>query len=119
MGFRLFNDRITKHDFEDVIKRVESKLTSWKGRLLNKPSRVVLASAVINGLPSYGMQIQWYPQSIYHYLDRTASRFIWKGADGSGMHLVSWSKMTRHKKFGGLGIRVARNQNIALLSKVI
>jgi hypothetical protein len=35
------------------------------------------------------------------------------------MHLVSWDKMTRHKKLGGLGIRIARFQNVAILGKLV
>lgn len=33
--------------------------------------------------------------------------------------MVSWSKMTKHKKNGGLGIRLARHQNVALLGKIV
>lgn len=119
LGFRLHQDRVTKKDFEDVVSGVESKLASWKVRLLNKPGRMVLANDVINSLPSYGMQIQWYPESICQYLDKVAAHFIWKGVDGKGLHLVSFNKMFRKKKHGGLGVRVARYQNVALLGKNI
>lgn len=117
LGFRLHQGRITKQNFEEVVDRVESKLASWKGQLFNKPGRMVLANVVINSLPSYGMQIQCYPESICDSLDRVAARFIWKGVDGKDLHLASFNKMTRKKKNGGLGIRVARYQNVALLGK--
>lgn len=80
---------------------------------------MVLANALISALPSYGMQIQWYPQAICDYLDKTTSRFIWKGSEGKGRHLVSWKKMIRSRNLGGFGTRAARNHNTALLGKVV
>jgi len=46
-------------------------------------------------------------------------KFIWKGNDGKGVHLVGWDKITRPKSLGGLGVRVARNANTALLGKLV
>jgi len=65
------------------------------------------------------MQTQWYPQSICDYLDKVSCKFVWKGSEDKGIHLVSWDKMTRHKKLGGLGIRIARFQNVALHGKLV
>jgi hypothetical protein len=63
-------------------------MASWKGRLLNKAGRLVLATAVINSIPSYGMQIQWYPQSVCDYLDKVAGRFVLKGSENKCIWLV-------------------------------
>jgi len=84
-----------------MVDHVESKLASWKGRLLNKHGCLVLATVVLN---SYGMQIHWYPQLVRDNLDRVSRRFVWNGFDDKGLYLVSWDKMTRHKKFGGLPV---------------
>ena len=35
------------------------------------------------------------------------------------VHLVKWNTITRKRKNGGLGVRVARFQNVALLTKLI
>ncbi|PNX93660.1 RNA-directed DNA polymerase (reverse transcriptase) [Trifolium pratense] len=90
-----------------------------KGRLLNKLGRNVLVNSVISAFPTFGMHIQWFPQSICDYIDRVAACFIRKGSDGNGLHMVSWKQMTKHKKNGGLGVRVARHQNTALLGKMV
>jgi len=76
LGFRLYQGHITRQDVVDGVDRVESKMAPWKGRLLVKPVRLVLATAVINFIPSYGMQIQWYPQSICDFLEKTAYIFV-------------------------------------------
>lgn len=79
----------------------------------------MLANSVITFLPSYNMQIQWYQESICDYLDRAASRFIWKGSNSKGLYMASWNKMTKLRKHGGLGIRVVQHQNVALLGKIV
>ena len=33
--------------------------------------------------------------------------------------MISWDKMTRHKKLGGLGINISRFHNVALLGKLM
>lgn len=61
LGFRMFQGRTCKEDFEAILDRVNGKLASWKGRLLNKPSRTVLANAVLSAIPTYSMQACWFP----------------------------------------------------------
>lgn len=119
LGFKMFNGRITKASFGDVIDRVTSKLASWKGRLLNKPGRLTLTNAVLSSIPSYGMQIQWFPQNVCDHLDRISQDFFWRGTSNRGMNLVKWSVVTLPKKNGGLGVRTSRLQNIALLGKLV
>jgi hypothetical protein len=115
----MLQGKAKKQDFLGVYDRVAAKLASWKSRLLNKPGRVVLANSVISSLPSYHMQIQWLPQGMCDDLDRTVRRFIWKGTGDSGMHLVGWNKISQPRRFGGLGVRIARFQNVSLLGKLI
>jgi hypothetical protein len=119
LGFNMLQGKAKKQDFLGVYDRVAAKLASWKSRLLNKPGRVVLANSVISSLPSYHMQIQWLPQGMCDDLDITVRRFIWKGTGDSGMHLVGWNKISQPRRFGGLGVRIARFQNVSLLGKLI
>jgi hypothetical protein len=115
----MFYGRVRKQDFSEVYDRVTAKLASWKSRLLNKPGRVVLANSVISSLPSYNMQINWLPQGMCDDLDKTVRRFIWRGSGDTGMHLVGWDKITQPRRLGGLGIRIARLQNVSLLGKLV
>ncbi|KAK2392667.1 hypothetical protein QL285_066003 [Trifolium repens] len=119
LGFKLFYGKVRKQDFSEIYDRVSAKLASWKGRLLNKPGRVVLANSVISSLPSYHMQVHWLLQGMCDDLDRTVRRFIWKGTGDSGMHLVGWDKVTQPRRYGGLGVRIARGHNVSLLGKLI
>jgi hypothetical protein len=119
LGFKMLQGTARKQDFTEVYDRIVSKLASWKSRLLNKPGRVVLANAVISSLPAYHMQTQWLPQGMCDDLDKIVRRFIWKGTGDTGMHLVGWDKITQPRRYGGLGVRIARFQNASLLGKLI
>ncbi|CAJ2646060.1 unnamed protein product [Trifolium pratense] len=98
---------------------MQSRLASWKNRLLNKPGRLALASSVLTSIPTYYMQIAWLPQSICDSIDQTTRTFIWRDSNNKGIHLVGWNKVARPKQYGGLGIRPAREANISLLGKLV
>jgi len=98
---------------------MQTRLASWKNRLLNKPGRLTLASSVLSSIPSYYMQIAWLPQSICDSIDQTTRNFIWRDSNNKGIHLVGWNKISRPKNQGGLGIRTARETNICLLGKLV
>lgn len=117
--FQLFHGRPKKEDFNESIERVTRKLAAWRGRLLNKPDKLMLTNAVLLTLRSYRIQIQCYPQFVCEALDRTARQFIWKGSLDKGIHVVWWTAITQSWKFGGLGVRVSRIQNIVLLGKLV
>jgi len=119
LGFKMKYERTTKEDFLDIYDRVASKLSSWKGRLLNKPGRVTLAKAVLTSLSTYCMQIQWFPQYACDTLDKGVRNFIWHGMNDHAMHMVRWNKIIQPRNKGGLGIRTARLQNTALLGKLV
>jgi len=44
---------------------------------------------------------------------------VLKGLGDKGINLVSWDKMTRHKKLDDFGIRIARFQNVTIIDKLV
>ncbi|CAJ2628591.1 unnamed protein product [Trifolium pratense] len=98
---------------------MQSRLASWRNRLLNKPGRIALASSVLSSIPTYYMQIAWLPQSICDSIDQVTHNFIWRDANNKGIHLMSWKKIACPKKLGGLGLRSARDANTCLLGKLV
>jgi len=98
---------------------MQSRLASWKSRLLNRAGRLTLASSVLSFIPTYYMQINWLPQTICDRVDQTTRNFLWKGTNNKGIHLVNWNKVTSPKSVGGLGIRTTRDANTSLLGKLV
>lgn len=55
LEFKIFQGRPKKEDFAEIMGRVEEKLVSWKGNLLNKPGHLTLARSMLASTPAYGM----------------------------------------------------------------
>ena len=55
LGFPILKGRAKHSDFLFIIEKKQSRLASWKHRLLNKPGRVTLASSVLSSIPYYYM----------------------------------------------------------------
>lgn len=94
--------------------RINQRLAGWKGKLLNRAGRVTLAKSVLATIPVYSMQNMWLPSNVCNRIDSTVRNFIW---GGNSNHWVKWSKITCTRQRGGLGIRKARECNIAMLGK--
>lgn len=55
LGFHIIQGRQQREDFAEVIERVDSKLASWKGKLLHKLDHLTLAKSVLSATPTYDM----------------------------------------------------------------
>lgn len=119
LGFPMMKGKAKKEDYNFLLDRIQSKLASWKLKLLNRAGRQTLANDVICSIPSYSMQISWLPQNVCNSIDCTVRDFIWKGSASSGLPMVSWKKIARPKQVGGLGVCSARMCNTALLGKLV
>nr|KYP57877.1 Putative ribonuclease H protein At1g65750 family [Cajanus cajan] len=115
----MVHGRVTSAHFDYIIDKVSQRLASWRGKLLNRAGRVTLVNSVVAAIPSYTMQFQWLPQTICDALDREARQFIWSGDGTRKLHLARWDIVTRARRHGGLSVRIARLQNIALLGKLL
>jgi len=119
LGFPMLKGRPKKSDFNFIIEKMQTRLASWKNRLLNRICRLTLATSVLSFIPTYYMQINWLPQNICDSIDQTARNFLWKGTNNSGFHLVNWKKVTSPKHIGSLGIRTAREVSTCMLGKLV
>jgi len=56
-GFPMLNGRPKRNDFNFIIEKLQTRLASWKNRLLNRTGRLALATSVLSSIPSHYMQI--------------------------------------------------------------
>ncbi|XP_057443830.1 uncharacterized protein LOC130735982 [Lotus japonicus] len=117
LGFPIIYGRVKKEDYTFIVERITRRLAAWKGKLLNEPGRVTLVRSVISAILVYVMQLNWLPQAICDQIDAIARRFIWGSETRRGVSLVVWEKIAKPRRHGGLGIRCARLNNVALLGK--
>ena len=65
------------------------------------------------------MQYIALPSKFTQGIDRLCHNFIWGTTNNKKkFHLVSWSKITKPKKEGSLGLQLAKEKNLALLAKL-
>ncbi|CAA7033157.1 unnamed protein product [Microthlaspi erraticum] len=81
--------------------------------------RLTLIKAVLSSVPVHSMSSIILPQSTLANLDRVSRSFLWgSSVEKRKPHLLSWKKVCRSKKEGGLGIRASKDMNLALIAKV-
>ena len=57
LGFPMLQGRPKRSDFNFIIEKMQTRLATWKNRLLNITGRLALATSVLSSIPSYYMQI--------------------------------------------------------------
>ena len=118
LGFPIKHSAMPQ-DFEFIIERVQSKLAGWKANLLSITGKLILTQAVTTTIPNYAMQCVALPAKVLTSIDRLNRNFLWGSSENKKkLHLVSWKKIAKPKKDGGLGIQAAQAKNVANLAKL-
>ncbi|KAL9679993.1 hypothetical protein QQ045_017864 [Rhodiola kirilowii] len=100
LGLPLTSKKLSRKDCDNLITKMTARLECWSNRFLSRAGRKVLVSAVL--------------QAMVFFLG--VSLFLWKGrCDKKGGHLVSWEKVCRDKKKGGLGIKDIELMNYSMV----
>lgn len=120
LGIPILASAVRARDFDYLIDKVSSKLSSWKSRLLSLPGRTLLIQIVIEAIPAYVMQCTALPLKVCDTLDGLNCNFLWGStAEKRKLHLVSWRKVTQPKKLGGLWLHLARARSTAAMAKLV
>lgn len=56
LGFPLVIGRVTKNTYDIIVEKIQRRLASWKGKLLNRAGKLCLAQSVITAILVYSMQ---------------------------------------------------------------
>ncbi|XP_019177743.1 PREDICTED: uncharacterized protein LOC109172948 [Ipomoea nil] len=66
------------------------------------------------GLPAF---VGRNKRAVFAYIGDKVRFWWWNGRDGGGIHWMTWDKLSKPKKFGGLGFKDLRAFNLAMLGK--
>lgn len=121
LGLPLSNVKLPLPAFAPMIAKVDRYLATWQALLLSTVGRVILISAVLNGVPSYAMGAMLLLPGIIEAIDARRRAFLWVGTDkvSGAKCLVAWETVCQAREDGGLGIKRLDTQNACLLLKLI
>ncbi|KAJ3676138.1 hypothetical protein LUZ60_003550 [Juncus effusus] len=81
LGIPLTIKKPKKLAFMPLIKAVQERISSWKGRFLSIGGRITLIKATLGSLALHLMQVIHLPKWCINELNRTIRAFLWKGND--------------------------------------
>lgn len=109
-----------KNDFNFIVDKVEGRISSWKSKYLSPMGKSILIKSVCFAVLAYYMQYLPFPKGICDRLDKIFRHFFWSSVfNEHKLHLLSWDKITRGPKDGGLGIFKTYERNLAFMSKLV
>ena len=118
LGVPVAGSRLHVADWMPICEKLLKRLNGWKGSSLSLGGRLVLINSCLSNLPIYAMSMYWLPVSTLTKMDSVRKRFFWQGGSmKKKYHLVKWTKITKPKEKGGLGVKDLRKMNISLLCK--
>ncbi|KAL8098499.1 hypothetical protein AgCh_031317 [Apium graveolens] len=99
--------------------RVNATIHSWNERNISRSAKEILIRTVAQTLPSYAMNVFLLPLNLVQDMEKAMAKFYWSSSKQSGLRntWMSWERMARHKKVGGLGFKRLRDVNMSLLGK--
>ncbi|KAL0385879.1 UNVERIFIED_CONTAM: putative mitochondrial protein [Sesamum radiatum] len=117
LGLPYFIGRNKRDLFSFVRNRVWQCISGWKEKFLLQVGKEILIKSIIQSIPSYCMNCFRLPNSLLNELEGLAANFFWNDAEKKKIHWISWGKMCRSKRDGGMGFRKLQAFNHALLAK--
>ena len=97
------------------------RLPGWKAALIHLAGRAMLVKAVLAAIPIYLLLAMDVPRWLVKAIDKRRRAFLWKGRkEVHGGHcLLAWTKVSRPKELGGLGIHELEVLSWALRMKCL
>jgi ribonuclease HI len=118
LGLPVVFGRSKKLIFSLVIDRVWKKLKGWKENCLSRAGKEVLIKAVAQAILNYIMGCYKLPENCCQEIESMLAKFWWGSKEGKRkIHWMSWERLSKPKKNGGMGFRGFSNFNKALLGK--
>ncbi|GJT33965.1 RNA-directed DNA polymerase, eukaryota [Tanacetum coccineum] len=104
--------------WEEVVSKMEARLSKWKMKTLSIGGRLTLLKSVLGSMPIYHMSIFKVPMKILHRMESIRCHFF-NGIERNSKKAVwvKWNKVLAAKERGGLGVSSLYALNRALLFK--
>lgn len=119
LGVPIVHSRINASHSKHIIEKINRKLAGWKAKCLSFAGKRTLIQAVMSTIPNYTMQTMKLPPKVCQKIGKLNRDFLWGyTSNKKRMHLVKWEKVRKLNKIGGLSLKSARDNNLALNAKL-
>ncbi|KAJ4801583.1 reverse transcriptase [Rhynchospora pubera] len=105
--------------FDYLLNKVRRKINTWTARTLSQAGKVALIRSVIEPLIVFSTAGGPLPSTIASKIELMIRSFFWESGGKEKMHLISWDRITMHKRQGGLGLRKVEVLNGAMMLKTL
>jgi hypothetical protein len=107
-----------KRAFEYIKHRIWARIQGWREKLLSKAGKEIMVKAVAQVIPTYAMSCFDLTKGFCDDLSSIISRYWWsQRVKVNKIYWLSWEKLTRSKKQGGLGFCDLRLFNMSMLAR--
>lgn len=117
LGIPLLTKRMTSFDYNPLLEKIRSKMSSSTARYLSYDGRMHLLSSVITNLWMSAFRLS---NGCITEIDKPCSTFLWSGPELNARKAnVAWSEVCRPKAEGSLGFKSLKESNIVSCLKLI
>nr|XP_045084679.1 uncharacterized protein LOC123494096 [Aegilops tauschii subsp. strangulata] len=118
LGLPTPEGRMKDDQFQPILDRFGKRCNDWSERFMSYSAKEVHVKSVVQGLPTYTMNVFMLSKGFCEKYERMIRDFWWGEEDGHRkVHWMSWDRMTKPKRDGGIGFRDMHLFNQALLAK--
>ncbi|CAN6552805.1 unnamed protein product [Malus baccata var. baccata] len=105
--------------FAEIRDKIEARLSGWAEQFLSQAGKEILVKTVAMALPNYAMSCFKLPIGVCRDVERAIRNYWWRGNEQrKGIHWISWDRLMKQKKAGGLGFKDIQCVNLAFLAKI-
>ena len=118
LGLPTPEGRMKGEKFQPIMERFVKRCSDWNERYMSHAAKEVHVKSVAQALPTYPMGIFKMNKSFCEKYEKLIRDFWWGDEEGHGrVHWMSWERMTKPKRAGGIGFRDMQLFSQALLEK--
>lgn len=119
LGAPIHYKKLSAIHFDHLLRKIETKVSGWKGKLLSSGGKLTLLQSVMSALPLHVLYVLKPPMSIIHRIEQAFAHFFWGDKGGKRLKIwIKWATISRPKEEGELGLRDLKEMMAALHGKL-